>query len=96
MVELAATPPDAAAVRAELGEDLAFRVGAVDVPPNGWTGVRIRVDRRPVRCEVLRAGRYWSAWATLPGRTLTMWARDFPVGTVELVRYTDLGPYLGR
>jgi hypothetical protein len=40
------------------------------------------------------SGPRWAASAELDDRTLTLHARDLPVESVELVRVTDLEPYI--
>ena len=54
----------------------------------------IPVDGRPVGFQWLADGRHWVACAELDDRTLTLRGRDLPVQSVELVRVTDLEPYL--
>ena len=54
----------------------------------------IPVDGRPVGLRWLAAGRHRVARAELDDRTLTLRGRDLPVQSVELVRVTDLEPYL--
>jgi hypothetical protein len=54
----------------------------------------IPVDGRPVGFWWQAEGRHWVARAELDGRTLTLHGRDLPVESVELVRVTDLEPYI--
>jgi hypothetical protein len=63
-------------------------------PESAWSRVRIPVDGRPVAFQRLAQGRHWVASAELDDRTLTLHARDLPVESVELVRVTDLEPYI--
>jgi hypothetical protein len=63
-------------------------------PESAWSPVRIPVDGRPVAFGWLAQGRHWVASAELDDRTLTLHARDLPVESVELVRVTDLEPYI--
>ena len=44
----------------------------------------------------LAEGRHWVAHADLNDHTLTLRARDLPLETVELIRVTDLDPYVER
>lgn len=67
--------------------------GARRRPYPAWSQVLIPVDGRPVAFQWLAEGRHWVAQAELGDRTLTLHARDLPVGSVELVRVTDLEPY---
>jgi hypothetical protein len=62
-------------------------------PDPAWSKVTIPVDGRPVGFAWLAEGRHWVASAELDGRTLTLHARDLPVGSVELVPVSDLEPY---
>ncbi len=63
-------------------------------PDPAWSQVTIPVDGRPVAFAWLGEGRHWVARAELDDRTLTLHARDLPVGSVELVRVTDVEPYI--
>jgi hypothetical protein len=63
-------------------------------PDPAWSQVTIPVDGRPVAFAWLGEGRYWVARAELEDRTLTLHGRDLPVGSVELVRVTDLEPFI--
>jgi hypothetical protein len=63
-------------------------------PDPAWSQVMIPVDGRPVGFWWLAEGRHWVARAELDDRTLTLHARDLPVEAVELVRVTDLEPYI--
>lgn len=63
-------------------------------PDPAWTQITIPVDGRPVGFEWLAEGRHWVARAELDDHTLTLHARDLPVESVELVRVTNLEPYI--
>jgi hypothetical protein len=63
-------------------------------PDPAWSQVTIPVDGRPVGFEWLAEGRHWVARAALDDRTLTLYGRDLPIESVELVRVTDLEPYV--
>jgi hypothetical protein len=63
-------------------------------PDGAWLPVPILVEGRPVAFAWLAEGRHWVAQGELEGRTLTLRARDLPVGSVQLVRVTDVEPYL--
>jgi len=63
-------------------------------PDPAWSQVTIPVDGQPVGFWWLTEGRHWVAHAELDDRTLTLHARDLPVESVELVRVTDLEPYI--
>jgi hypothetical protein len=63
-------------------------------PDPAWSQVTIPVDGQPVGFAWLAEDRHWVARAELDDRTLTLHARDLPVESVELVRVTDLEPYI--
>jgi hypothetical protein len=63
-------------------------------PEPAWSPVTIPVDGRLVGFEWLGEGRHWVARAELADHTLTLYARDLPVESVELVRVADLEPYI--
>jgi hypothetical protein len=63
-------------------------------PDPAWSQVTIPVDGRPVGFQWLAEGRHWIARAELDDRTLTLHGRDLPVESMELVRVTDLEPYI--
>jgi hypothetical protein len=63
-------------------------------PDPAWSLVTIPVDGRPVGFWWLTEGRHWVAQAELDERTLTLYGRDLPVEAVELVRVSDLEPYI--
>jgi hypothetical protein len=63
-------------------------------PDPAWSQVAIPVDGRPVGFWWLAEGRHWVALAELNGRTLALHGRDLPVESVELVRVSDLEPYI--
>ena len=63
-------------------------------PDPAWSLVTIPVDGQPVGFWWLTEGRHWVARAELDERTLTLHARDLPVESVELVRVSDLEPYI--
>jgi len=65
-----------------------------DRPDPAWSQVLIPVDGRPVAFWWLAEGRHWVAQGELEDRTVTLHARDLPVGSVELVEVSDLAPYL--
>jgi hypothetical protein len=65
-----------------------------DQPDPPWSAVPIRLDGRPVRFQLLAEGRHWVAVAEVEGRTLVLQARDLAPEQVELVRVTDVEPYL--
>jgi hypothetical protein len=63
-------------------------------PDPAWSLVTISVDGRPVGFWWLAEGRHWVARAELDERTLSLYGRDLPVESVELVRVSDLEPYI--
>jgi hypothetical protein len=63
-------------------------------PDPAWSLVTILVDGWPVGFEWLAEGRHWVAQAELDDRTVTLRVRDLPVESVELVRVSDLEPYI--
>lgn len=63
-------------------------------PEPAWSQLAIPVDGRLVGFTWLVEGRYWVAQGELDDRTLTLYARDLPVESVQLVRVTDLEPYI--
>jgi hypothetical protein len=63
-------------------------------PDPAWSQVTIPVDGRPVGFWWLAEGRHWVALAELDGRTVALHGRDLPVESVELVRVSDLQPYI--
>jgi hypothetical protein len=69
-------------------------VGARRRPDPTWSQVTIPVDGRLVDFEWLGEGRRWVARAEVDDRTLTLHGRDPPVESVELVRVSDLEPYI--
>jgi hypothetical protein len=72
-----------------------YQIAAVGSRPEpAWSQVTIPVDGRPVGFAWLAEGRHWVAQGELEDRTLTLRARDLPVESVQLVRVTDLEPYL--
>jgi hypothetical protein len=86
---LAAVPPAHDVV--EHGEQVAAagsRSGAA------WSQVMIPVDGRPIAFAWVAEGRHWVAQGELEDRTLTLRARDLPVESVELVRVSDVEPYI--
>jgi hypothetical protein len=80
------------------GPDAAERweriVGARRQPDPTWSQVTIPVDGRLVDFEWPGEGRHWVARAELDDRTLTLHGRDLPVESVELVRVSELEPYI--
>jgi hypothetical protein len=86
---LAAAPP------ARDGSEHWKQVAATHRRPDAaWSPVTIVVDGRPVAFARLAEGRHWVAQGELEDRTLTLHARDLPVESVQLVRVTDLEPYI--
>jgi hypothetical protein len=63
-------------------------------PEPAWSQLTIPVDGRPVAFAWLAEGRHWAARAEVDDRTLTLHARDLPVESVELLRVTELKPYI--
>jgi hypothetical protein len=102
-VEVRADPGDPGAgpeLRRTLADDLRWataargdelRGGLADPP---WSAVPLRLDGRPVRFEMLAEGRHWVALAEVEARTLVVQARDLAPEQVELVRVTDVEPYV--
>jgi hypothetical protein len=72
------------------GQDGAEAPGAG--PP--WSAVPIRLDGRPVRFDLLAEGRHWVAMAEVEGRVLVLQARDLAPEQAELMRVTDVEPYV--
>lgn len=96
-------------LRRALADDLRWAAAARDVPGNAaggvgglpagrpdppWSAAPVRLDGRPVRFELLAESRHWVAWAEVEGRTLVLQARDLAPEQVELVRVTDVEPYV--
>jgi hypothetical protein len=63
-------------------------------PDPAWSQVAILVDGLPATFAWLAEGRDWVAYAELEDRALVLQAHDLPVDGVELVRITDLEPYI--
>ena len=63
-------------------------------PDDAWRSVSLRVDGNEVAFTSLEEGGAWIAWAMLGDVAVKVHARGFPVEGVELVRVSDLGPYL--
>jgi hypothetical protein len=61
-------------------------------PP--WSAVPLPVDGQPVTFDLLAEGRHWVALAELEVRALVLQARDLAPEQVELVRVTDVEPYV--
>jgi hypothetical protein len=59
-----------------------------------WSAVPIPVDGQPVTFDLLAEGRHWVAMAELEGRVVVLQARDLAPEQVELVRVTDVEPYV--
>lgn len=62
-------------------------------PDPEWTQVTIAVDGEPQVFGFLAEGAHWVARAELPGFTVTVQGREWPVESVELVRVEALEPY---
>jgi hypothetical protein len=78
----------------DLAEHVDQLVAARRRPDPVWSQVTIPVEGRLAGLEWLGEGRHWVARAGLEDHTLTLHARDLPVESVELVRVTDLEPYV--
>lgn len=59
-----------------------------------WSEATIRVDGRPVPVRVLSEGRQWVAHGEVEGWALVLTGRDLAVAGLELVRVTDVEPYI--
>jgi hypothetical protein len=59
-----------------------------------WSTVPLPVDGQPVTFDLLAEGRHWVAMAEVEGRALVLQARDLAPEQVELVRVTDVEPYV--
>ena len=59
-----------------------------------WSAVPLPVDGQPVTFDLLAEGRHWVAMAELEGRVVVLQARDLAPERVELVRVTDVEPYV--
>jgi hypothetical protein len=69
--------------------------GPPDRPPDPpWSPVTISVNGRPVGFDLLGEGRHWVAVGELEGQLLVLQARDLTPEEVELVRVTDVAPYV--
>lgn len=78
---------------------LADRLGRIEHeadsrPELPWEVARIPVDGEPVELRWMGEHEEWIAWAMMNGLILTLHARRLPLGQVELVRITDVGPYI--
>jgi hypothetical protein len=85
---------DAAPQAHDLAEHWDQLAAARRRPDPAWSQVTIPVDGRLVGFEWLAEGRHWVARAELDNRTVTLHARDLPAESVELLRVTDLEPYI--
>ena len=83
-----------AAVSLEDREAEAARGGPADQADPLWSAVPLPVDGQPVTFDLLAEGRHWVALAELEGRALVLQARDLAPEQVELVRVTDVEPYV--
>jgi hypothetical protein len=63
-------------------------------PDPVWSQATIPVEGQPAAFEWLAEGRHWVARAELDDRTLTLYGRDLPIESVELVQVADLEPYI--
>jgi hypothetical protein len=86
---LRAAPPTG-----DLAEHVERLAAARRRPDQAWSQITIPVDGRPVAFEWLAEGRHWVAQAELDDCTLTLHGSDLPVESVELVRVSDLEPYI--
>ena len=77
-------PAGAAASPAAVGAEAGSAVERVEIP----------VDGAPVSFELLGDGRHWVAQGERGDLVVTLEARDLPLAQVQLVRVTDLEPYL--
>jgi len=88
-------------IRDRLANDLrragTHPAGAAGTEPPGapdWSPVTLTVGGRSTVFEWLAAGRHWVAVAEVGSEVVCLQSRDLPVADVELVRITDLEPYL--
>jgi hypothetical protein len=65
-----------------------------DPPQGAWRSVSIRLDAEAVPFTYLEEGAEWVAWTRLGDIELQVRSRAYPVEQVELVRVSDLEPYL--
>jgi hypothetical protein len=65
-----------------------------DMPDPEWISVTIPVDAQRLEFELLRGGRRWVAWATFGEVLLTISGRAIQPDEVELVRISDVEPYI--
>ncbi|HSO52279.1 MAG TPA: hypothetical protein VL330_05930 [Actinomycetes bacterium] len=92
--------PDDPGTGPELRQALAVDLGGgpggrpADQADPRWVAVRLPVDGQPVTFDLLAEGRHWVALAELEGRALVLQARDLAPEQVELVRVTDVEPYV--
>jgi hypothetical protein len=96
-------PEGGPALRQRLAEELGWTVAAAgDRPPEpperdagvAWTEATIAVDGRAARFDLLAEGRHWVAAGAVEGFLLVLQGRDLDAGEVELVRVTDVEPYV--
>lgn len=60
----------------------------------GWAQVTVPVDGVPQAFRFLAREHCWAAYADLGDHTVTLYASRFPMEGVELVRVTDVEPYV--
>ncbi|MGH3518731.1 MAG: hypothetical protein ACRDQ7_15190 [Haloechinothrix sp.] len=63
-------------------------------PDPAWSTMKITMEGAARDFQWLAEGRRWVAVAEVDGYELVLSADDFPVESVELVRITDLEPYV--
>ncbi|WP_199429734.1 hypothetical protein [Qaidamihabitans albus] len=95
-VETLADKTDRAAHRSELAEWLWLETDVEEPADAAWSTATIAVDGRPVDFDLLFCGENWVALAEVGGRPVVLSARRFDVETVELVRISDVEPYVRR
>ena len=98
-VEVRSDPDDPGAgpeLRQALAVDLRWAAASLEDREADpiWSAVPIPVDGQPVTFDLLAEGRHWVAMAELEGRVVVLQARDLAPEQVELVRVTDVEPYV--
>lgn len=63
-------------------------------PDPGWEQTTITVDGVPRWFGLLAREDHWAAYAELDDHAITLYASRFPLDRVELVRITDVEPYI--